>query len=57
MDVGDDLYDAKFRVLGEIVNHQIEEEEPFPKVASAKADLGVVGNELAKRKLMAGMQA
>lgn len=29
MDVGDDLY-VKFRVLGEIVNHQIEEEEPFP---------------------------
>jgi hypothetical protein len=61
MDVGDELYDAKIRVLGEMVKHHIEEEEQelFPEVASAKVDLGVVGKELAERKeeLMAAMQA
>ena len=61
MDVGDELYDAKIRVLGEMVKHHIEEEEQelFPEVASTKTDLRVVGKELAKRKekLMAGMHA
>jgi hemerythrin-like domain-containing protein len=61
MDVGDELYDAKIRVLGEMVKHHIEEEEQelFPEVASTKTDLGVVGKELAKRKeeLMAEMHA
>ena len=60
MDVGDELYDAKIRVLGEMVKHHIEEEEQelFPEVASTKTDLGVVGKELAKRKeeLMAEMR-
>jgi hypothetical protein len=61
MEVGDELYDAKIRVLGEMVKHHIEEEEQelFPEVASTKTDLRVVGKELAKRKekLMAGMHA
>jgi hypothetical protein len=54
MDVGDELYDAKIRVLGEMVKHHM-----FPEVASTKTDLRVVGKELAKRKekLMAGMHA
>jgi hemerythrin superfamily protein len=61
MDVGDELYDAKIRVLGEMVKHHIEEEEEelFPEVASAKMDLGAVGQELTERKgdLMSEMQA
>jgi hemerythrin superfamily protein len=61
MDVGDELYDAKVRVLGEMVKHHIEEEEQelFPEVVSTKADLSLVGKELAQRKeeLMSEMQA
>src|SRR5258708_8719022 len=38
MEVGDDLYDAKIRVLGEMVKQHIKEEEDelFPEVQSAK---------------------
>lgn len=61
MEVGDDLYDAKIRVLGEMVKHHIkeEEEELFPELESAKLDIGAVGKELAERKeaLMSEMQA
>ena len=61
MEVGEELYDAKIRVLGEMVKHHIKEEEkePFPELVSAKMDLDAVGKELAKRKeeLMAEMQA
>lgn len=37
----DDLYDAKFTVLGEYTNHHIaeEEDELFPEVAKGKYDL------------------
>ncbi len=61
MEVGEDLYDAKIRVLGEMVKQHIkeEEEELFPELQSSKMDVGAVGKELAKRKaeLMAEMQA
>jgi hemerythrin superfamily protein len=52
MKVGDDLYDAKIRVLGEMVKHHVkeEEEELFPEAASAKMDVAAVGKKLAARK-------
>ena len=61
MEVGETLYDAKIRVLGEMVKHHIKEEEKelFPELVSAKKVLDAVGKEFAKRKeeLMAEMQA
>jgi len=61
MEVGEDLYDAKIRVLGEMVKQHIkeEEEELFPELEPAKIDLEGFGKELAERKeeLMAEMQA
>lgn len=54
MKVGDDLYDAKVRVLEEMVKRHIqeEEEELFPELVSAKIkmDTKEVGRELAERK-------
>src|ERR1700720_2464356 len=61
MEVGEELYDAKMRVLGEMVKHHIreEEEELFPELEAAQMDLGSVGKEIAERKqeLMSEMQA
>src|SRR6266850_1800937 len=61
MEVGEELYDAKIRVLWEMVKHHIKEEEKelFPELVSAKMDFDAVGKELAQRKeeLMAEMQA
>jgi hemerythrin superfamily protein len=61
MDVGEELFDAKVRVLGEMVKRHIreEEEELFPELQSAKIDLDAVGKELAERKeeLMSEMSA
>ena len=60
MEVGEDLYDAKIRVLGEMVKQHIkeEEEELFPELEPAKMDLEAFGKELAERKeeLMVEMQ-
>ena len=52
MQPGDDLYDAKFTVLGESVNHHIREEqnEMFPKVRRTKLDLNALGEQMAQRK-------
>jgi hemerythrin superfamily protein len=53
MKVGDDLYDAKVKVLGEQVKHHIKEEEDelFPEVEGAKMDLAGLGKTMAARKL------
>lgn len=52
MEPDDELYDAKFSVLGEYVNHHIKEEQDqmFPQARSAKMDLSALGAELAERK-------
>lgn len=52
MDVRDELYDARFTVLGEYINHHVKEEqdEMFPKAKKAKIDLVALGAELAQRK-------
>ena len=61
MEVGEELYDAKIRVLGEMVKQHIKEEEEnlFLELQSTKMDLDAVGKELAERKqeLMAEMSA
>jgi hemerythrin superfamily protein len=61
MELGEDLYNAKIRILGEMVKQHIkeEEEELFPELQSSKMDVEAVGKELAERKaeLMAEMRA
>jgi hypothetical protein len=60
MAIGEELYDAKIRVLGEMVKRHIkeEEEELFPELGSEKMDLETVGKQLTERKeaLMSEMQ-
>ena len=52
MDPGDDLYDAKVKVLSEQIEHHVGEEEGemFKKVRKAKLDLAALGEEMAMRK-------
>ena len=49
---GEDHYDAKVTVLGEYVNHHVEEEqsEMFPKAKRAKVDLVELGERITQRK-------
>ena len=52
MKVGDDLYDAKIKVLSEYIKHHVKEEqdELFPEVKATGLDLGELGSKLAARK-------
>jgi hemerythrin superfamily protein len=55
MDPGDDLYDAKVKVLSEQIDHHVEEEEKemFPKVRRSKLDLIGLGEEMADAREVA----
>ena len=48
----DDHYDAKVKVLGEYIDHHVQEEEGemFPKVRKAKVDTVALGEAIAARK-------
>ena len=48
----DDLFDAKIKVLSELIEHHVEEEEDemFPKLRKAKLDTDALGPQLAERK-------
>jgi len=52
MQPDDELYDAKVKVLGEQVEHHVQEEEKemFPKVRKSGLDLVALGQEMALRK-------
>ena len=48
MDPGDDLYDAKIKVLSEQIEHHVKEEESkmFPEVRKTKIDLVALGEKM-----------
>ena len=52
MAASDPMYDAVVTVLGEYINHHVEEEqnEMFPKVQKSNMDLEELGLEMAERK-------
>jgi hemerythrin superfamily protein len=52
MGASDPMFDATVKVLGEYVNHHVEEEQNqiFPKVEKAKVDLEEIGAQIAQRK-------
>lgn len=52
MDAGDDLFDAKVKVLSEQIDHHVQEEEDemFPKVRKTKLDLMDLGRRMEERK-------
>lgn len=51
MDPEDDLYDAKVKVLSEMIEHHVgeEEDEMFPKARELGLDLVALGQEMAMR--------
>ena len=55
MDPGDELYDAKVKVLSEQIEHHVGEEEGemFPKVRKTKVDLEQLGAAMAEAKAKA----
>ena len=50
--VGDPLFDAKVKVLGEYIDHHVKEEESemFPEIRSSDMDLKALGEAMAKLK-------
>lgn len=52
MQAGDRLFDAKVTVLGEYVDHHVEEEEKemFPESRDSDLDLKALGAQMAERK-------
>ena len=52
MKPGEELYDAKVKVLGEYVKHHVKEEEGdmFRQAKKADLDLNAIGQRLAQRK-------
>ncbi|NIJ36302.1 hypothetical protein FHR22_000951 [Sphingopyxis panaciterrae] len=52
MKAGDRLFDAKVIVLGEYIDHHVEEEEEemFPEARDSDLDLKALGVQLAARK-------
>lgn len=52
MEPDEDLYDAKVKVLGEYVNHHVEEEETemFPKCQKSDLDQDTLATDLSARK-------
>jgi hemerythrin superfamily protein len=52
MDPGDDLYDAKVKVLSEQIDHHVDEEEGdmFPKVRKVGVDLIALGEQMVALK-------
>ena len=52
LDPGDEIFKAKFTVLGELVKHHVKEEEGemFPKAQKADIDWEELGAEVTERK-------
>ncbi|HEX8610769.1 MAG TPA: hemerythrin domain-containing protein [Telluria sp.] len=52
MEATEELFDAKVKVLSEMIEHHVEEEENemFPKAREAGLDLEALGQQIAERK-------
>ncbi|MET0293698.1 MAG: hemerythrin domain-containing protein [Phenylobacterium sp.] len=52
MEASDEMFDAKVKVLSEMIQHHVEEEEKeyFPQLQKSEMDLKAVGEQLKARK-------